>query len=100
MAPEDLQLPLPQGEEEEKASSLCARLLLLLQLFLNKMFHGCLNFMCLVQDFDSLLENVLFGEINSSFPTNGALQSCDRVFCVIFTQVKLFHGSDGEPCAN
>lgn len=62
VAPEDPQLRLPQGEEEENASSLCARLLLLLQLFLNKMFYGCLNFMCLVQDFDNLLENVLLGK--------------------------------------
>lgn len=60
MAPEDLQLRLPQGEEEEKASSLCARPPLLLQLFLNKMFYGCLNFMRLVQDFDNLLQNVLW----------------------------------------
>lgn len=60
VAPKDPQLRLPQGEEEESASSLCARLLLLLlQLFLNKMFYGCLNFMCLVQVFDNLLENVL-----------------------------------------
>lgn len=58
VAPEDLQLRPPQGEEEENASSRCARLLLL-QLFLNKMFYGCLNFMCLVQDFDNLLEKVL-----------------------------------------
>lgn len=76
MAPEDLQLRRPQGEEEEKASSLCARLLLLLQLFLNKMFHGCLNFMCLVQDFDNLLENVLFGE---KPPVSLQMEHCSHV---------------------
>lgn len=59
MAPEDLQLRLPLGEEEEKSSSLSLRPLLLLP-FLNKMFYGRLNFMCFVQDLDNLLENVLF----------------------------------------
>lgn len=62
MASEDLQLRLPLGEEEENASSLSATQAdtsLLQQLFLDKMFYGCLNFMCFASGFDSLLEKLL-----------------------------------------
>lgn len=59
VASEDPQLGLPLGEEEENSSSLSATQAgtsLLQQLFLDKIFYGCLNFMCFTSGFDNLLK--------------------------------------------